>query len=146
MNKSEDNPNVNLAKMLHGAGIRPSLQRIAVLSIVMNGKRHPSADEVFSEMAEMYPSLSRTTVYNALHSLTNAGLIKELEIESGCMRYDFARQPEHAHFKCRDCGKIFDMAIPDGLRESLSDGFAADSVELSFKGLCPDCKKSECQE
>ena len=91
-------------------------------------------------MAEMYPSLSRTTVYNALHSLTNAGLIKELEIESGCMRYDFARQPEHAHFKCRDCGKIFDMAIPDGLRESLSDGFAADSVELSFKGLCPDCK------
>ena len=83
MNKSEDNPNVNLAKMLHGAGIRPSLQRIAVLSIVMNGKRHPSADEVFSEMAEMYPSLSRTTVYNALHSLTNAGLIKELEIEAG---------------------------------------------------------------
>lgn len=142
MTEHQSHTDENLAKMLHEAGIRPSLQRIAVLSIVMNGKRHPSADEIYSDMADRYPSLSRTTVYNALHSLTEAGLLKALEIESGCMRYDYARQSEHAHFKCRKCGRIFDMKIPSGLREAIADGFSADSVELSFKGLCPDCKNT----
>ncbi len=128
-----------LLEMMHGVGIRPSAQRIAILSHIANLKRHPTADEIFSDISSAFPSLSRTTVYNTLHTLVEAKLIRELEIESGNRHYDLAPQPQHGHFVCRNCGKIFDMAIPEGLQPISSPGFSIDSMDIYFKGLCPNC-------
>ncbi len=128
-----------LTKMIHSAGLRPSVQRIAVFSLVANSKKHPSADDIFSELTAIYPSLSRTTVYNSLHALVDAGLVRGLEIDCGNRHYDLAPQPHHSHFICRQCGRIFDMAIPSGIGAAASPGFCVDSVDVYFKGLCPDC-------
>lgn len=130
-----------LADMMHSAGIRPSAQRIAVLSYVANSKRHPSADEIFSELSNVFSSLSKTTVYNSLHTLVDAKLVRELEIESGNKRYDLAPQPPHSHFICRSCGKIFDMPIPAGADTIEIQGFCIDCVEVYLKGLCPNCMR-----
>lgn len=132
-----------LAGMMHSVGIRPSIQRIAVLNLVANTDRHPTADEIFSELSKSYPTLSKTTVYNSLHAMVDTGLVKELEIESGNKHYDLAPQPPHSHFICRGCGKIFDMAIPAGLEGISSEGFSVDSVDVYLKGLCPDCVKTQ---
>ncbi len=128
-----------LAEMIYSAGIRPSLQRIAVFNLVANSKKHPTADDIYSELSDTYPSLSRTTVYNSLHTLVTAGLIKELEVECGNKHYDFARQPAHSHFVCRRCGKFFDMPLPEDIEKLADKHFLVDSVDLCFKGLCPDC-------
>lgn len=129
-----------LADMMHQAGLRPSLQRIAIFAQVANTRKHPTADEIYAKLAPEYPTLSKTTVYNSLHALVEAGLARELEIESGNKHYDLAPQPDHSHFICRRCGRIFDMKIPDNLSNSATSGFLVDSVDLYFKGVCPDCQ------
>lgn len=130
-----------LADMMHLSGIRPSVHRLAILSFVANAKTHPSADEIFTELKGRFPSLSRTTIYNSLHTLTDAGLLKELEIDSRNKHFDLAPQQPHSHFICRRCARIFDMPLPCSLQKTTSPGFMVDSVEIYYKGICPDCMR-----
>ena len=130
---------VQLVDMMHAAGLRPSAQRLAVLSFVANTRSHPSADEVYNELSSRFPTLSRTTVYNSLHALVEVSLIRELEIESDNMHYDLAPQPPHGHFICRKCGKIFDTSMPGNLAGTVSEDFEIDCVDIFFKGTCPQC-------
>jgi len=141
MHNQEKLSDNQLVEMMYGAGVRPSLHRLAVLGYIASSGTHPSADKIYADIAANYPNISRTTIYNSLHILTDAGLIKELEIESGNKHYDFAPQPEHSHFLCRRCGKIFDMDLPQGLCMSSAPGFRTDSIEVYFKGICPKCMK-----
>ncbi len=129
-----------LTEMMHKAGIRPSVQRLAILSHIANKRMHPTADEIYMDLAPSYPSLSKTTVYNSLHVLVECGLVRELEIESGNRHYDLAPQPPHSHFICRHCGCIYDMEIPPYLEKPATKGFTIDSIDVYFKGLCPNCK------
>lgn len=130
-----------LAGLLQSKGIRPSAQRIAVLAAVADGRKHPSAEDIYTVMSKQFPSLSRTTVYNSLRILSKSGLLRELEIESGCLRYDMAMQPPHSHFICRECSRIFDMPMPDGMTEITDPRFDIDTVEVTLRGLCPECRK-----
>lgn len=130
-----------ISKMLYDAKVRPSVNRMAVLAYIANGKTHPTADELYVALAAVYPSVSRTTVYNSLHALIDAGLVRELDIDD-VSRYDLAPQPAHSHFVCERCGKIFDMGLPEGLECVVAPGFGVSFVSLSFKGLCPDCMKT----
>lgn len=126
-------------RMLHEAGIRPSIHRIGVLLYIANAGTHPTADELYSDMLSLYPSVSRTTIYNTLHTLVSAKLVRELEIDSGNRHYDLALREPHSLFECSKCGRIFDMAIPAGLERVADAGFTVDSVDLYLKGLCPAC-------
>ncbi len=130
-----------LAGMIHSAGMRPSAQRIAIFSVIANSRIHPSAEEIYIALEERFPTLSRTTVYNSLHSLTECGLVRELEIESNNKRYDLARQREHGHFICRECGKIYDMPLNEKHNIDNMPGFKIESMEIYCKGLCPVCIK-----
>lgn len=129
-----------LADMLYKTQVKPSVQRIAILGHIANDRKHPTADEIYGDMLSEFPTMSRTTVYNTLHTLVGAGLLRQLDIDAGNVRYDLAPQPQHSHFVCRRCGRIFDMAIPSGLEDSVTGGFTIDSVDVYYKGLCPDCK------
>lgn len=139
MQMTETLSDSRIVEMMRRAGMRPSVQRIAVFAYIANERCHPSADDIYGELAARFPTMSRTTVYNALHALIDAGLVRELEIESGNMRYDMAPQPSHSHFVCRRCGRIFDMPMPAGVGASATAGFRVDEVDLFFKGFCPTC-------
>lgn len=130
-----------LTEMLQKHGVRPSAQRIAVLYNVASSKAHPSAEEIYLRLSKTFHSLSRTTVYNSLHTLVECGLLRQLEIESDCLRYDFAVRPAHSHFICRECGRIIDMPMPEGVDRSMTPGYSVDTVDVFFRGLCPECGK-----
>lgn len=143
MEKTKEYSIEKLTEMLQAKGIRPSAQRIAVLSAVVNGRMHPAAEDIYSSLSKLFHSLSRTTVYNSLKTLTEAGLLRELEIESGCSRYDMALQPDHSHFICRRCSRIYDMPMPEGMSKIMAPQFGIDSVEVTLRGLCPECMKEK---
>ena len=130
-----------LLDLLHKAGVRPSVHRLAVLRYVADKRTHPTADEIFSALAVEFPSLSRATVYNSLHILIEKGILREIEIETGSARYDFAMQPPHGHFLCRSCGRIYDMPMVLNAGSAVPDGFKAYTVDIYAKGDCPDCLK-----
>lgn len=129
-----------MVEMMRRAKLRPSLQRLAVLRYVGNSHSHPNPDDVYRALADENLAMSRSTVYNSLHALVDAGLLRELDLDAGGKHYDLAPQPRHGHFLCRSCGKIFDMSLPGDFAAMMADGFEIDSVEVYGRGLCPECK------
>ncbi|MDR2886132.1 MAG: transcriptional repressor [Rikenellaceae bacterium] len=130
---------------LLGYGIRPSLQRMAVMEYLLTHKTHPTADGIFSALYPSIPTLSRTTVYNTLSMLAGCGAILTLDLDPQQMHYDGETSP-HAHFICTRCGHIHDI-WPDseGWRGMLAAapppaGASVTDIQLSYKGLCSACK------
>lgn len=125
-------------------GIRPSLQRIAVMDYLMTHRTHPCADEIYSALAVSIPTLSRTTVYNTLAMLTEKGAILSLDLDPGQMHYDGDTSP-HAHFICTRCGAIHDIfPEAEGWRGLLAaapppEGAFVSDTQLSYKGICAKC-------
>lgn len=129
--------------MMRSAGIRPSAQRLAVMRYIGNSHSHPGPDEIYREIQHTFPTLSRTTVYNSLHTLVDAGLVMELDIDKGNRRYDLALQTAHGHFICRRCGRISDIPLISEPKMTAPDGFKLDTVYIYGKGLCPQCADSK---
>jgi Fe2+ or Zn2+ uptake regulation protein len=119
--------------------IRPSFQRIKVLEYLARKDTHPTVDEIFTDLASVIPSLSRTTIYNTLHTFVQAGLAREVTIHESETRYD-ATIHNHGHFLCNSCGTIYNFAIDmDGLTMEGLNQFVVSEKNVYFKGLCPNC-------
>lgn len=123
-------------------GVKPSVQRLAVMGYLLDHLTHPTADEIYQALIGEIPTLSKATVYNTLRLLVEKGAVLQLTIDERKTCYDAIIEP-HAHFMCRRCGRVFDVELK---RKSLigaamlPKGFTADSTELYIKGICPDCQ------
>lgn len=122
-------------------GIRPSVQRVAIMEFLINNPIHPTAEQVYAEVKKLMPTISRMTVYNTLNTFVEAGAILSLGIDHSQTRYD-ADTSLHAHFMCRDCGTIFDIHIEDSdlIADDISHDFDIDDIQLLMKGRCKKCK------
>jgi len=120
-------------------GINLSHQRLKVLEYLYQNQCHPTADQIFTDLQRDISTLSKTTVYNALHILAGAGLVRVITIEDNEARYDIVVE-NHGHFKCDSCGSIYnfridvDSLVSDDLRD-----FKIDDKNIYFKGVCPGC-------
>lgn len=119
-------------------GLRATPQRIAVYKYLYENRTHTDADEIYRKVVEMYPSFSKTTVYNSLNSLENQGLILKINIDSQRVRYD-ANTRLHGHFICDNCKKIYDFNV-ENIVFSLPNGFAVHEKNVYCRGICPQCK------
>lgn len=124
-------------ELLSEAGIRLSHQRMAILQYLMEHHTHPSVAEIYDNLHPLYPTLSRTTVYNTLKLLVESGAVMQLDIEPGTARYDADLSP-HAHFICRSCGQVFDVPVPEQ-PIAVPQNFSTESVAINYRGLCPMC-------
>lgn len=124
------------------SGIKPTAQRIAVMDYLQTHRTHPTADEIYSALLPEYPTISRTTVYNSLKSLVNAGAALSLDMEAGNTHYDGHTAP-HAHFFCTRCGKIVDVEMPN-MPEAPAE-FGAVTTDVVFRGICAECKGNDKQ-
>lgn len=131
-----------LAAMLEPSGLRPSPQRLAVLSYLSHSTTHPTVDEIYRALQPDNPSLSRATVYNTLNSLVANGIVRELDIDTSNRRYDFAASSPHAHFFCRNCGRVIDVDMK-GIELPQSADFIVEQLNVNFKGLCAECAKAD---
>ncbi len=126
--------------------IKPSVQRIAIMDYLMSHKTHPSIDEIYMALCKEIPTLSKTTVYNTLKLFVEQGAATMLTIDEKNACFDAETAP-HAHFLCRQCGRIFDMPCGnDEIKVSGQmnvDGFKVDEMHLYYKGICPHCVEKE---
>lgn len=119
-------------------------QRRAVLQVIREADQHLTANEVFEDARHLLPGISFATVYNSLRYLKQEGLIGEVSFGNDAARYD-RNLTRHDHAICRVCGKLvdIDLNIPDGLIKEAANlsRFKAESIELTLRGLCPDCSE-----
>lgn len=122
---------------------RNTIQRSLILESMNKLKCHPTAEEVYADIAKKHANISRATVYRNLNQLTECGEIRKIEIAGGADRYD-DQCHDHYHVKCMKCGRVFDVdmeTIPN-LEKQVKDwqGFSFSGHDILFKGICPKCK------
>ncbi len=127
--------------ILDNAGIKPSVQRIAVLKYLMEHKTHPTVDEIYEALNTTIPTLSRTTVYNTLKFLTRQNIVLMLTIDENSTRYD-ADTSDHSHFICAECGKVYDFESPKMGELKLDNNFHVSTKHLYVKGICGNCNRN----
>jgi Fe2+ or Zn2+ uptake regulation protein len=122
---------------------RMTKQRKVVYDVLMAERNHPTASEVFMRAKHTMPSISLATVYNCLETMTQAGLVKQVNVDREASRYCPNLRP-HAHFYCSECHEIMDidLRLQPGVVTpwSLPKGSKIDHLEVSMKGVCPQCQ------
>ena len=94
---------------LTAVGIRPTAQRIAICRHVLCDADHPTADEVKAEVDRTFPKVSMATVYNTLHALVQAGLLRECRLPQRDKVVFDNNMAAHHHFVDRKTGRILDF-------------------------------------
>lgn len=133
---------IEIKDRLIKAGIKPSLQRMAVMSYLVGHPTHPTVDTIYAALYPSIPTLSKTTVYNTLKLLDEQGAIQSVTIDEKNLRFD-ADMTAHAHFRCKRCGKIedwFDAELLPIVSEN-AGGRQISSCQVYYKGYCTDCQK-----
>ncbi len=120
-------------------------QREVVLQVICDADEHPTANEVFDKAKQLLPGISFATVYNSLRFLKESGHIGEISFGRGASRFD-SLTSRHDHAICTGCGKLVDMEIelPEEIVKLATkfSKFKLESIELTLRGLCPECKNN----
>jgi len=123
---------------------RETKQREAILRVLRNTKAHPTADQIYDEVRKEIPNISKGTVYRNLQVLQEDGAVTELNLNGTLSRFE-AKQASHYHFRCEQCGRVFDLDEPvnNELDERVSKrtGFTVSYHQTEFRGLCSDCQQ-----
>jgi Fur family ferric uptake transcriptional regulator len=129
-------------QLLRGAALRVTRPRMAVLNAV-HTRPHADTDSIISAVRGDLPGVSRQAVYDVLHVLTAAGLVRRIQPSGSVARYESRTGDNHHHVVCRSCGRIADVDCAVGevpcLAASDDNGFSIDEAEVVYWGRCPEC-------
>jgi Fur family transcriptional regulator, stress-responsive regulator len=130
------------AEELRGAGLRVTAARVALLETVRNGD-HLGVEAIASGVRDRLGHISVQAVYEALHALTAAGLVRRIEPAGSPARFEGRVGDNHHHVVCRSCGAVADVDCAVGEAPCLiapdDQGFSIDEAEVTYWGLCPGC-------
>ena len=112
---------------------RLTKNRHSILAVLKQKQEALSAAEVHSKLPEM----DLATVYRSLEYLTNAKLIKKLQLGSQEARFEYQHEPHH-HAICVECDRVIHFTAPDEKIKKLLGvaDFKVDELEVTLKGVC----------
>lgn len=121
-------------------GLKITSQRVGILKLLKGRKDHPSAEQVFREMKETFPTISFATIYSTAQILQEAGLLQILTIDGQRVFFDPDPEP-HAHYRCRKCGSISDLPLPSGIIKKIKESSSDDigTIQVYCYGTCSKC-------
>jgi len=130
------------ADELRGAGLRVTAARVALLETVREGD-HLGVEAIAAGVRDRIGHVSLQAVYEALHALTAAGLVRRIEPVGSPARFEGRVGDNHHHVVCRSCGVVADVDCAVGeapcLTASDDHGFSIGEAEVIYWGLCPGC-------
>jgi Fur family transcriptional regulator, peroxide stress response regulator len=135
---------IAVEEMARERGLKMTPQRRMIVDYLQFATHHPTAEEVLGAVNAKYPMTSRATVYNTLHWLESAGMVRQV-FEGGDLRFD-PNTGGHHHFVCRACGRIEDVEC-DLVGEvqfcALPGRQEVETYEVTLRGLCAECAAGE---
>lgn len=124
--------------------LKYSRQRQVIKNFLMTRTDHPTADMVYMNVRNDYPSISLGTVYRNLSLLSDLGEIRRLRFGDGVDHFD-ADTSLHSHFVCTECGSIVDLKVEnlDSIMDLVDHEFDGEiqGHVTYFHGLCRKCKE-----
>lgn len=111
-----------------------------ILEIVESSYSHMTAEQVFKQLRNTYPTVVLATVYNNLNRLWEENRIRKVSVEGMPDRYD--RIQRHDHLVCKKCGKLLDIDLGDlTMQLEKKVGIPILSYDLKLLYLCEECRK-----
>ena len=96
------------ARLRH-AGLRPTRQRVELASLLFTScDRHVTAESLHDEVSDAGVKVSLATVYNTLHQFTQAGLLRQVIVDSSRSYFD-TNTGDHQHFFLESEGMLIDI-------------------------------------
>ena len=150
---SAGRPQVRAAlEELRARGERVTRVREAVVEVLDGTAGHLTADEIASRAEALAPGVHRASVYRALATLGELGLVTHTHLGGAAAVYHLtvdlpevpAEAAGHAHLQCTRCQRVID--IPVTLVQPLADaveqdlGFALEPRHTALLGVCADCR------
>ena len=125
-------------------GIPMTVQRRAIFEALLDRQDHPTIDQVYEDVKDRIPGVSRTTVYRTLETFVDLGVSRKTSHVAAMARFD-GNVDHHHHLVCVRCDKVVDfddpalsrLAFPDARRTA----FEIVDFSVYLEGLCADCKK-----
>ncbi|MBT5072301.1 MAG: transcriptional repressor [Kordiimonadaceae bacterium] len=114
-------------RCLQDVGLRPTRQRLALAKLLFDkDDRHITAELLHHEVSETGAKVSLATIYNTLHQFVDAGLLKEVIINSNRTYFD-TNTSDHHHIYMNE--------------EDILQDISADDLIISSLPKAPDGKK-----
>lgn len=114
-------------KCLQDVSLRPTRQRLALAKLLFDeDDRHVTAEVLHQEVNDTGAKVSLATVYNTLHQFTEAGLLKEVIVDSSKTYFD-TNVSDHHHIYLKEEEILMDVS--------------AESLVISSLPEAPDGKK-----
>lgn len=121
---------------------RKTKQRDAILEALAAEKRPLSAQEILERAQKSIPNLGIATVYRAVREFLESEQITPISLPGdSSQRYEITGKHHHHHFWCRVCERMFEVeGCPGKLNIKVPKGFKTEMHEITFRGLCADCR------
>ena len=132
------------AALLRARGDRMTGPRRAVLAALARRQSHLAPEQVVSAVADLDPSVHRASVYRALETLSELGVVQHVHLGHGTTAYHLAAEHRHLHAACGRCGAVVDL--PGDLLDDVAarldqgQGFALDPAHVALSGICTTCR------
>ena len=136
---------------------RVTRARLAVIEVLDGTDEHLAADEIVARAEASAPGVHRATVYRALSTLGDLGLVTHTHVGGSATVYHLALPAPsakaanpHAHLQCTNCQAVIDLPVDvlDSLVSRVDDevGFLIEPHHGALLGLCADCRRSSLPE
>ncbi|UCE59713.1 MAG: transcriptional repressor [Phycisphaerales bacterium] len=137
---------LDFERLCRDRGLSLTIQRRTVLEALLEGKDHPTADEIRGDVQRRIPGLSRTTVYRVLDTLVQLGVVNKIYQPGAPAVFDTGTHPHH-HLACLSCNKIVDLEnhlpsapVPPDVRLK---GLKILESHVFFRGTCRECLRKK---
>lgn len=124
--------------------LRMTNQREMILRELSKSKGHLTADELYERVRKNMPRISLATVYRNLEILSEAGIVRKLEISGRQKRFD-SEVDEHDHIYCIRCHQVENLEIDKSMMkvptQDAVKGYTITGCRLEVTGLCPRCQQ-----
>lgn len=126
---------------------RRTSQRRAILHALHDAPGPLTAQEVHARAERRQRGLGLATVYRNLGRLEQDGEVVAVHLPGESARYEPAGRGHHHHFRCRDCGRVYeldaDCPVPELHGATLPGGYRVEDHALTLYGSCPRCLEVE---
>jgi Fur family ferric uptake transcriptional regulator len=129
---------------LEEVGLRPTRQRVAIISAISRERRPVTAQELHRRLSGRSRGPGLATVYRTLHALAEAGVLRTFPAGEGEIAYRLCEPGHHHHLICERCGTI--VEIPSCEVEDWAAvvaerrGFSSTWHQADIFGVCAKCR------
>jgi Fur family transcriptional regulator, peroxide stress response regulator len=125
-------------------GSRLTSHRLALLRLISVSDGHPNAAQLYDQLRQQFPTVSRATIYKTLTLLKEEGQVLEIDLHENS-HYDGNKPYPHPHLICNQCGQIVDgdevRFLQNANQEILEKyGFQVVQPQIVFYGTCRECQ------